>query len=380
VNDSWDIVIVGAGPAGASAATLLARQGHRIALCEGKPFPREKVCGEFLGVRARPILARLGILDLFDAAAGPPITRVQAHAAHRTLSSPIPHAPDGAAARAISRGTLDASLLAAAHAAGAHILQPCHVTTISGNLQQGFLTATDRGPLHSRLVLLAHGLAQRGDMAPETVPRDRPTPVPHSPGPYLCFKAHFTRCDLDPHTIAIGGARGVYVGLVTSSAARCSLAFVVHRDRLARCGNGADAQLAALLDENAGFRRLLQNATRAGPWLASGPLAPGIRQVYRDGRFFLGNAAGEVHALVGEGITLALQAGGLLADAIARHGLSEAAGRAYERRWRRAFTSRYRAAQLFANLIMRPGPAACAAVLLRACPPALCACVRWAGK
>ncbi len=379
MSDTWDIVIVGGGPAGASAAILLARQGLRVALCEGKPFPREKVCGEFLGVHARPLFARLGILDTFDAHAGPPITRVEAHAGPRSIASPLPAGANGATARAISRGTLDAHLRTAARAAGAHILQPCHVTSVSGDFQQGFLSDTDRGPLHSRIVLLAHGLAQRGDMHP-IAPSPRTPNRTSRTGRYLCFKAHFTRTALDPHTIAIGGGRGVYVGLVASSADRCSLAFVVHRDRLARCGNSADDQLSALLQENAGFRSLLQSAARVGPWLASGPLAPGIRQVYRDGRFFLGNAAGEVHALVGEGITLALQAGGLLADALASHGLTPAAGRAYEQRWRRAFTSRYRAAQLFANLIMRPGPAACAATLLRACPAAMSACVRWAGK
>jgi flavin-dependent dehydrogenase len=372
VSDSWDIVIVGGGPAGASAAALLARQGRRVALCEGKAFPREKVCGEFMGVRARPLLARLGTLEAFDAAAGPAITRVAAHAGRRTVRGEIPVTAEGHAARAISRAALDESLLAAARAAGAWVFQPCHVSAVMGSAAEGFVVRTDGGPLRARAVALAHGLARRGDMAPAA--------AAPAAGAYVCFKAHFTGCDLDPATIAIGGAQGVYAGLVASSGARCSLAFVVRRDRLARVGPAPDDQLGALAAENAGFRAMLRSATRAGAWLACGPLAPGIRQVYRDGRFFLGNAAGEVHALVGEGITLALGAGGLLADAVAAHGLTEAAGRAYERAWRRSFTARYRAAQLFVNLIMRPAPAACAATLLRACPAAMNACVRWAGK
>ncbi len=368
-----DLLIIGAGPAGSAAAILLARQGLSVALCEQKSFPREKVCGEFLGPRARPLLASLGLLEAFDAAAGPAITRLHACSAHRTLSAPLPPDPHGQPARAISRATLDELLLARAAAAGAAIHQPCHVQSVTGSLATGFTATTDAGDLHAKTLLLAHGLAQRGDMQGPPLPQSRTRG-------YLCFKTHLTNCPLDPSTIAIAGAPGLYAGLVHSSHDRCSLAFVVSRPRLARLGNRPDDHLAALRTENPAFARLLQNAARSDPWLASGPLDPGIRGAYHDGRFFAGNAAGEVHALVGEGITLALNAAALLADAVARHGLTGAAGFAYARGWGRAFLPRYRAAQLFANVMMRPRAAACAAGLLSACPPALRFCVRWAGK
>ena len=44
----WDVVIVGAGPAGATAACHLAARHHRILLVDRKKFPREKVCGDGL--------------------------------------------------------------------------------------------------------------------------------------------------------------------------------------------------------------------------------------------------------------------------------------------------------------------------------------------
>ena len=53
-----------------------------------------------------------------------------------------------------------------------------------------------------------------------------------------------------------------------------------------------------------------------GPWLASGPLRPGIRLGQGDGVFRVGNAAGEAHPIVGEGISMALQSAFVLADLI----------------------------------------------------------------
>ncbi|MEO8411175.1 MAG: FAD-dependent oxidoreductase, partial [Propionivibrio sp.] len=42
----FDVAIIGAGPAGAAAAILLARAGWTVALIEKRAFPRRKVCGE----------------------------------------------------------------------------------------------------------------------------------------------------------------------------------------------------------------------------------------------------------------------------------------------------------------------------------------------
>jgi menaquinone-9 beta-reductase len=116
--------------------------------------------------------------------------------------------------------------------------------------------------------------------------------------------------------------------------------------------------------------------------MASGPLEPGIRRIYEDGKFFVGNAAGEVHALVGEGITLAMRGAEVLADVVRELGLGDlaGAGREYEGRWRREFAWRYGAANVFANLMMRPALAGMAGSVLEAWPGLLEACIRRSGK
>lgn len=62
-RDGWDVIIVGAGPAGATAATCLAQHGHRVLLLDRRAFPREKVCGDGLIADAQRVLERLGLID-----------------------------------------------------------------------------------------------------------------------------------------------------------------------------------------------------------------------------------------------------------------------------------------------------------------------------
>ena len=59
----WEVVIVGAGPAGAAAALVLARRGRRVLLVDRERFPRDKVCGDALIPDALRALERLGLID-----------------------------------------------------------------------------------------------------------------------------------------------------------------------------------------------------------------------------------------------------------------------------------------------------------------------------
>ena len=63
MTEDADAVIIGAGPAGSAAATLLAGRGFRAVVLEAKTFPRRKVCGAFLSAQALPVLRQLGVLE-----------------------------------------------------------------------------------------------------------------------------------------------------------------------------------------------------------------------------------------------------------------------------------------------------------------------------
>jgi flavin-dependent dehydrogenase len=392
--DGVDVAIVGGGPAGSTVAALLAQAGLQVALAEQKPFPRQKVCGEFISNGARPVLERLGLLAEFDSLAGPPLRRVRVLTqTGQSIEAPFPSDIAGAFPRAISRDLFDQLLIARAREWGAHILQPCHVTAIAGSTGAGFLVRTGGGDIRSRCVVVAHGMPA----SPAVAGRLAPTGADNG---FVCFKTHFTGCNLPNDLIAIAGVRDLYAGLAPTSSGpdsyrdrthppaaidcrRYNLAFVARRRLLAHYPD-ADSLLAYLFRRNAPLLGMIRHARRIDRWHACGPLVPGVRRIFSDGCFFTGNAAGEVHALIGEGITLALRSARLLSDKLV-HGLRagegfEDIGLAYEAAWRCEFYRRWRAGNLFSELLMRPLLGEVAAAVLEAFPELMTLAVHYSGK
>ncbi len=63
-----DVIVVGAGPAGATTATILAQKGYDVLLLDRNDFPRDKACGDGIPAGVFRRLYRLGMREKFDAA------------------------------------------------------------------------------------------------------------------------------------------------------------------------------------------------------------------------------------------------------------------------------------------------------------------------
>lgn len=402
-----EVVIIGAGPAGSSAAIWLATAGWEVTLMEQSRFPRHKVCGECITAAGWAALDELGVGCELQPLAGPELRQVGWMRADRTLVAQMPACPAGPHryGRALGRHHLDTVLLERARSLGVTVLQPARLLEVRG-AAGGFTCRYElrpprhceaplarlEGMLRAAVFIDAHGSWEREVV----VSGAEPGPIPQSSrsgSDLLAFKAHFQNARLASGYLPVIAFDGGYGGMVTGDHGRTTLACCIRRDALERCrrdspGEAAGAAIESYLRRSCrGVAEALNDAQRDGPWLSVGPIRPGVRVDRADGVFRVGNAGGETHPLVGEGIGMALQSSALLAAQLGRKQPAahpsryfDRIQRAYAAAWRRQFSSRLWIAQLYAHIAMHPALVPAAQEILGRLPRALTVAARVAGK
>ncbi|HYE91541.1 MAG TPA: hypothetical protein VEA38_11005, partial [Terriglobales bacterium] len=239
----------------------------------------------------------------------------------------------------------------------AEVWQPAAVKQV-GRMGEWHRAKLGDGEIAARLVVDTHGSWLAGPFAPLPPTSDRDL---------LGFKARFAGASLPRGLMPLVLFPGGYGGLVHTDGGDVSFSCCIGYGVLRRAREGfpsaGEAVLAHVSGRNRAFRETLSGATLRGSWLAAGPIRPGFRTLHRDGVFAAGNAAGEAHPLVAEGIAMAIQSGWLLARHLAS-ATPLSAARGYARDWRRHFARRIRAAQLFESLAATAAPAFVGAVRL----------------
>jgi flavin-dependent dehydrogenase len=381
----YDAIVIGAGPAGSSTAIMLARQGRAVAIVERTEFPRRKVCGEFISATNLALLDRLGAGEAWRAEAGPEIRRVGFFGGDVSAEARMPS--KGGFGRALGRDLLDRLLLDRARSAGAEILQPWRVIGIEREGELQAVTIEAKGEekiLRAPVIVAAHGSWEPGKLPSQLDKINNPSDL-------LGFKAHFKGSSLAPDLMPLLIFPGGYGGMVWSDHGRLSLSCCIRRDMLTRirAEQGSAAAAEALhrhiLDSCSGVREAIGHASLDGPWLAAGPIRPGIRPRYAEDIFRVGNIAGESHPIIAEGISMAMQSGWLLGEQLGRVDASRPADRAlaaerYSAAWRRLFAMRIHAAAAFAQIAVQPASARVMMTVIRLFPKVLTLGAALSGK
>lgn len=340
VTHSWDVIVIGAGPAGAVAALACARKGLETLLLDRKDFPRAKVCGGCLNQAALAQLAELG-LDALPAELGAlPVNRFRL-AVNRTEA--VIELPGG---MALSRRRLDAGLVRAAIGAGARFLP--HTLALDGGLASNhrvlrLKNGHDHGEARARLVIAADGLRGRFTEGLTTI-----TSVTGDDA-FIGLGATFDEQDGYPGgVIHMATHRHGYVGLVRVEEGLLNLACALDPRWLHRVGSPAEAIGRVLAGVGWPIPSGLATARLQGTPSLSTFRSP----VANDRVLLVGDAAGYWEPFTGEGMAWALL-GGRAAAAQAGSARSLDDGKALTASWCKTYDTVVRKRQRTCAMLTR---------------------------
>lgn len=355
----YDIIVIGAGPAGSSAAITLSQSGCRVLLLEKSRFPREKLCGEFLTPECLPLFDRLGVRERLIEAGAASIRHWTIHPPEGTgIDIPLSWIADGYPyALGLSRARMDQILLDRAREVGVEVREEFQVSPeffLEGgdSLVQGHRAGQAIESFRAGLVIDASG---RNGVFSRRI--EQPVSRFHGARVFGC-KVHLKRIEgLRDRGELYFFADG-YGGLSDIEGDRTNLCFLTTEKTLLAARGDREKLLDLTLRTNRAARERLTGAEVAGEWLGTGPITYGRHRTL-PGVLAIGDAGAFIDPFTGSGMLLALSSGILAGEVIDQYFAAGAGDResiisAYRHRHRGLFSRRYRAVSMLRSLAFRP--------------------------
>jgi flavin-dependent dehydrogenase len=308
----WDVIVIGAGPAGALASDLLSREGAAVLLVDAKPFPRTKVCGGCLNALALDLLARCGLESVLPKASAMPLETIRFVTPRQDLACALSRN------QVVNRSRFDAALVEASLRSGTEFCPEVHARVLpqSDGRSRRVLLRQDSAAVEvtSRIVLCADGLTQSSLRSlPEFC-----TEV--ASGSRIGLGAVLT----NEHQEYPGGRLTMalspkgYVGATRASDHRLTIAAAVDANHLSH-GQSGSALIQDILNS---CSLPVPSSIDAVRWYGTPPLTRKSARVASRRLIVLGDAAGYVEPFTGEGIGWSLLSAALAAP-LTLHSLHE---------------------------------------------------------
>lgn len=317
--NSFDVVVIGGGPAGCAMALDLNSRGYNVALCDQAKFPRDKVCGEFISPGADPILEKLGVLDSIEALTPKRLKGVAIssyESAELAIDYPIA-AGSGLRPTSLSvpRYQLDALFLKQVQSAGVKVFEQHKVIDFIFNEGcvagvQGWDETKTSFSMNCKLVVDAGG-RNAVSLRKFNLKRE---PKGNSK---IAFSAHWQGVRLPEDYCYMHVSRPGYTGISSVGNGRANVVLVVEGSAL----TGGKTEKPEtfyhrVLMQNRRRSKMLENGERVEPVRSVESLAFAVKPVPCGGLMLVGDATGFIDPFTGEGIYLSLRSSQLAGEVI----------------------------------------------------------------
>jgi len=317
-----DVLIIGAGPAGSVAGSLLARQGRRVITLEAGTLPRFQI-GESLLPRSNDILAEAGLLDAVVARRYQPKNAALFLDGERRARFCFADVFPGQRTQTfqVPRDDFDQTLATAARGHGVDLRFNHKVEAIELERDQVSLTVLDleadrRIQLHARFVLDCSGY---GRVLPRLLGLEKPSEIPPRVALFTWVEGDDRPPgDLEGDIWIVIHPRGSWGWIIPFSNGRTSVGLVMPKsdyDSVSGCDRD---RLFTLLHEDPNIHQRLRNASPVLKTVKLSGWSAAVTRFHGPGWAVTGNASEFLDPVFSSGVTLALESSSIAAKLVHR--------------------------------------------------------------
>jgi menaquinone-9 beta-reductase len=323
-----DIIIIGGGLGGLIAAQQLAKNGSEVLLIEKKSYPFHRVCGEYISNEIKDFLLRE---NLFPEEIGPSvITKFQLS----SINGNEANMPLDLGGFGISRYAYDFFLYQKALSIGVKFLLLTQVEEVNFEpTQNRFSLKINKG----NLLTADHVIGAFGKRSKVDKTMDRA--FMHQRSPFIGVKYH-VKTEFDPNTVALHNFEGGYCGINQVENGISNLCYLGSKEQLRHYGSIPEME-KEVLHKNPHLRQIFLNSESLfdKPEVIN-EINFSPKQPIEDHILMVGDAAGLITPLCGNGMAIAIHTGKLAADAILQNKDRIQVENQYRSQWNRFFKTR----------------------------------------
>jgi flavin-dependent dehydrogenase len=355
---NYDVIIIGAGPAGTSSALFLEKMGYCVAVLEQAKFPRDKVCGEFISPAADPILDELGVLESIEATSPCRLKGVAISAYEKNEVCidypPISNGSSPMTSLSLKRLVFDQMMLDKVREKGIEVREQHKVTDFiidDGDIVGVKGLDENKTPftLKSKIVLDAGG---RNSISLRRLNLLRPKKGAGK----IALAAHWQGDNLPQDYCHMHVSKPGYTGMAAVEKDVVNIVLVVDQNELK--GKDLHEFYVSTVLKNRKRREMLEDAEVMEQVRSVDSLAYSAKEIPCGGLLMVGDASGFIDPFTGEGIYLSLRSAQLASEVIGeafaekRFSLNHLS--IYEKRREAEFKKKFVLSRILQKLIYNP--------------------------